>query len=231
MPNAHLLPPDPMPLREALRGLRHLMRRGGYALRDTVATEMLPKPADKIANAMLREIEAIAASVDQVASGLARSVLGGPMAPETVTLQGLTDDAAFAAAIYAALRAVLQHLGTPEVFVSEAAARRVLPASLAQGMTDTCRAAHLTLDLLVAKVIRDPSAEAAERVPGAALPQVALFAVMLWLQSSRAETENEAALAAATDLAVALAPEVARVCNAQDLDRLDALYAKYAAHV
>ena len=223
------LAPDPMPLREALRGLRHLLRRGGLSLRDTMATEALPKPAGKIATVVMREMEAFAASVDQVASGLARSVLGGS-APETTTLQGASDPP-FAAALYAALRAVLRHLGAPGVFVSEAAARQALPGSQGPGMSEPRRAAHLTLDLLAAKVIRDPTADEAALVPGGALQPVALFAVMLWLQSSRADDENEAAMTAATDIALTLAADVAQACADRNLDRLDALYAKYAAHV
>lgn len=216
-----------MPLREALRGLRFLLRRGGETLAETLPIETLPKPAADLAGVVLREVEGIARNVDQVASGLAKSILGGADHP-SVTLRDLTagEDgaAAFGAAVYVALRSVLARLGAPGVFVSEAAARR----AWAPDRTD---AAALTVNLLAARVVRGTTAEEAARVPGSALEPVAIFAVMLWLQSTRSDAENEEALQAATDLTVALAPEVARACAERDLSRIAALYARYAAHV
>ena len=244
MPNPSPLHPDPMPLREALRGLRYVLRRGGETLRDTVSSEALPGPAGSLAHAVLREMAALAAQVDDVASEMARTVLGGTVlggtvvggtAPEAATLHDLGDhpgaEAQFAAAIYAALRAVLHHLGAPGVFVSEASARKVANLARAPGLTDARLAARMTLDLLAAKVIRTPTADEAAQVPGGALQPVAIFAVLLWLQSDRAEPDNEAALVAASDLAIALAGDVAKACADQNLDRIEALYAKYASHV
>ena len=234
MPNRSPLLPDPMPLREALRGLRYVLRRGGETLRDTVLTEALPGPAGSLAHAVLREMGALAAQVDGVASDMARTVLGGA-APEAATLHDLGDhpgsEAQFAAAIYAALRAVLHQLGAPGVFVSEASACKVANLARVPGLTDARLAAQLTLDLLAAKVIRTPTADEAAHVPGGALQPVAIFAVMLWLQSDRAEQDNETALATASDLAVALAGDVAKACADQNLDRIETLYAKYAPHV
>jgi hypothetical protein len=68
-------------------------------------------------------------------------------------------------------------------------------------------------------------------VKGAALEPVAVFAVLLWLQATRSEDENEDALNAAVDLAVALADDVALACAARDVTQIAALYAKFAAHV
>lgn len=220
------LRPDPMPLREALRGLRFLLRRGGETLAETVTLEGLPKPAADLAGAVLREVGGIARNVDEVASGLAKTVLGGD-APQSVTLEDLggAEDAAarFAAATYVALRSVLRRLGAPGVFISEAAAHH----AYAPGAD----AATLTVNLLEARVLRGTTAQEAARVPGSALEPVAIFAVLLWLQSTRAEDENEAALDAATDLAVALATDVAKASAARDTARIAALYARYVSHV
>ena len=237
-----------MPLREALRGLRFLLQRGGEALVDTVVIEDLPKPAAGVVGAVLREVSGFARNVDDLASGLAksvlvrsvlarsvlarsvlaRSVLGGDD-PSSLTLQdmgtGHNPDAAFGAAVYVALRSVLRRLGAPGVFVSEAAARRAYGP---QGATD---AAGLTVNLLDARVVRGTTAQEAARVPGAALEPVAIFAVMLWLQSTRSEDENEDALDAATDLAVALAAEIGSTCAARDTARIADLYARYVPHV
>jgi len=222
-----------MPLREALRGLRHVLRRGGETLRDTMPVEALPKPAADLAGGVLREVTSLARGMDEVASGLAKTVLGqagslpvhdsagGPAG-------GPEADARFAAAAYAALRAVLRHLGAPGAFVSEAGARRAHGEHRAAG---SASAADLTLRLIAARVIRDATAAEAARVPGAALEPVAVFALMLWLQADRPEDEGEAALDAAADLAVALAGDVAAAAAAQDAARLGALYAEFSAHV
>lgn len=223
-PEPHLLP-DPIPLREALRGLRHMLRRGGETLADTLPVHSLPKPAADIAGAVLREVEGIARGVNGVASGLAKTVLGDS-SPDHPTLNDLTGPGAddrFAAATYAALRAVLDRLGAPGVFVSEAAAREVH----AQADGD---AARLTLALLDARVVRGATADEAARVPGSALAPVAVFAVMLWLQSDRTG-EDDAALDAATDIGVTLAAKVATAADTRDEAALSALYTKYAAHV
>ncbi len=228
MSNHSPLRPDTMPLREALRGLRFLLRRGGETLAETIAIESLPKPTAGLAGAVLREVGGIARNVDELASGLAKSVLGAAEQP-SVTLDDLAagqDSAAqFGAAVYVALRSVLRRLGAPGVFVSEAAARRAWELDTG---TD---AATLTVNLLEARVVRGATAQEAARVPGSALEPLAIFAVLLWLQSTRSDAENEEALHAATDLAVALAPEVARACADRDTRRIAALYARYAAHV
>lgn len=230
--SSHLpIRPDPMPLREALRGLRHVLRRGGETFRDTMPMEVLPKPAADLAGAVLREMAGLARGMDDVASGLAKSVLGSAGAARPAIgdpASGPEADARFAAAAYAALRAVLRHLGAPGVFVSETGARRTHAEHRAAGATS---AADLTLRLIGARVIRDATAAEAARVPGAALEPVAVFALMLWLQAERPEEEGEAALDAAADLAVALAGDVAAAAAAQDAARLAALYAEFAAHV
>jgi hypothetical protein len=228
--------PDPMPLREALRGLRHFLRRGGETLRETVPTKAMPKPAADIADSVLREVEAFAKGVDRLASGLAKSVLGGAE-HSTASLQELAADrkadVRFATAVYTALRAVVRRLGAPDIFISEAAARQVYSRMIAtdQLASSAMVASRLTIDLITAKVIRGATAEDAARVPGGNLDAIAVFAVMLWLQSERSETENEAALMAATDLALAIAGDVSKACADRDVNRIAALYAEFAAHV
>jgi hypothetical protein len=232
MSNQSPIRPDPMPLREALRGLRHVLRRGGETLAETITVDVLPGPAADLAGAVLRQVGGIVNRVDMAASGLAKSVLGGndPAVTSLTDLGHARDaDARFAEAVYVALRSVLRRLGASGAFVSEASARKVY-AEVAGHNTDTL-AADLTLHLLNARVLRDATPEESARVPGAALEPVAIFAVLLWLQSARSEHENEAALDAATDLAVAIAPDVARACTDGDTARLTALFEKYAPHV
>lgn len=202
--------PDPMPLREALRGLRFLLRRGGETLAET-----LPAPA----SAAIAQVEGLAQVADDLASGVVRKVLGGDEAP-TDRLADLSESE-FGVALYVALRSVLKRLGAPGVFVSEAAAREVFtrdPAALALGLVE-------------ARVIRGATAQEAARVPGAALEPVAIFAVLLWLQAARSDAENEAVLDAATDLAMVKALEIAAIMAARDHTGIAKLFARLVPHV
>ena len=68
-------------------------------------------------------------------------------------------------------------------------------------------------------------------MPGAGLDQVAIFAVMLWLQTDRPEGDDGAALEAATDMAVALSGDIARACATETPAALAALFKEFAPRV
>ena len=89
----------------------------------------------------------------------------------------------------------------------------------------------MALSLVEHRVIRGLLAHEAEQVPGGALEPVAIFAVLLWLQAARSDAENEAVLDAATDLALAKAPEIAAAMASADLTRIEALFARLVPHV
>lgn len=238
--------PDTMPLRDALRGLRHAVRRGGETLLDVMPVGSLPRPAAELAGAVLHEVGAFAKGVNSVASGLARVALGANGGPQG-SLQNLTlrqsaghqiarhqtAEDGFAQGVYAALRAVLHHLTVPAAYISETAARTAYLALTPEQRagSDAKVAAALSLALAEAKVLRGVSAADAARVPGQSLDHIAIFAVMLWLQSNRSEAEDASALEAATDLAVALAAEADAAFRDNDAARLAALYAEFASHV
>lgn len=234
MPNRLPQPPDAMPLREALRGMRHMLRKGGETLIDTIPVSGLPVPG--LAGAVLREVEALAKGVDQMTSGMAKLMLGaaeqrGPSLPGIARLDA--PDAAFAAACYAALRDVLRHLGVAGVFLSEAAIRQAYRAVMAEhrDAAEAEVAARLTLVLLAGQVMRGVTAAEAAHVPGAGLDQVAIFAVMLWLQTDRPEGEDASALEAATDMAVALSADIAHACTTRTPAALEALYREFGPRV
>lgn len=225
--------PDAMPLREALRGLRHVLRKGGETLKDTMTVDTLPPPAAHLAHVVLREVEAIAKGMDQAASGVAKKVLGrpDPAAPSLHAIAGKEDgDVVFATAFYAAARAVLLRLGAPGVFISEAGARKAFQHIRPFCAPDAEVAAALTIALHDAKVLKGAADEPA-RVPASSVEPVTLFAVMLWLQSQRPEAEDEAALDAATDLSVALADDIGKACTGRNHAGLAALYTEFASHV
>ena len=247
MLNPKLKPlPDTMPLRDALRGLRYAVRRGGETLLDVMPVGSLPRPAVELAGAVLHEVGAFAKGVNTVASGLARVALGGSAGAQG-SLQNLTlrqssgqqsaghqcAEDGFAQGIYAALRAVLRHLTAPSAYISETAARTAYLALTPEQRagSDAKVAAALSLALAEAKVLRGVSAADAALVPGQSLDHIAIFAVMLWLQSNRSEAEDETGLKAATDLAVALAAEADAAFRDGDAARLAALYAEFASHV
>lgn len=228
--------PDVMPMRDALRGLRHAIRRGGETLLEAMPMESLPRPAADLAGMVMREVEEIAKGVNSVASGFARLAFGASDThSEALQKLNVTNGAEdeFAQGMYSALQAVLRRLDAPSAYVSETAARAAflsLTPDQRQG-TQAAIAAALSLALVNCRVLRGASAEDAAHVPGNSLAYVAIFAVMLWLQSHRGEAEDEAALASATELAVALAAEATTAFRAQDGKRLEALYAEFAPHV
>ncbi len=229
--------PDAMPLRDALRGLRHAVRRGGETLLDAMPVDQLPRPAAELAGVVLREVGGFAKGVNEVASGIARFALGANESPHGLLVLPLKarDGAedAFAQGVYAALRLVLRRLNAPSVYISETAARLAylgLTDERSRG-SEAAVAAELSLALAQAKVMRGASAQDAANVPGNSLEHTAIFAVMLWMQSNRSVADDEAALASATDLAVAVATEADAAFVAQDSSRLAALYAEFAANV
>ncbi|NBE06973.1 hypothetical protein [Paragemmobacter ruber] len=234
MPRPNLAPPDAAPLREALRGIRFLLRRGGATVADTLTLDALPDPAAGLAKRMIREVEGLARSVDEAASAAAKGVLGGHDNPaeKLDEIVGHSSAAAeFGRAIYTALDAVLRRIGVDDAFISEMSARAVFAAwrqDHPHGQPQDW-AADLTLRLLAARVIRG-AVPAGSGSIGRVEP-VAVFAVLLWLQSDRSESENEAVLEAAADIALARATEIAATIGSGDQGRIAALYRKYVDHV
>lgn len=234
MPRPSLAPPDAAPLREALRGIRFLLRRGGATVADTLTLDALPDPAAGLAKRMIREVEGFARSVDQAASAAAKGVLGSHDNPSDKLdeIMGHSTAAAeFGRAIYTALDAVLRRIGVGDAFVSEMSARAVFDAWRQDHPDGEPQdwAADLTLRLLAARVVRG-AVPVGNGGIGSVEP-VALFAVMLWLQSDRCESENEAVLDAAADIALARATDIAAAIGSGDQGRIAALYRRYVDHV
>jgi hypothetical protein len=225
--------PDAMPLREALRGMRYVLRRGGKSIKNRVTVDKMPTSAAHLAGVVLREVEVIAKGVDQAASGFAKKMLSSPdpAAPSLHSITGQQNgDIVFAKAFYAATQAVLKRLCAPNLFISETRARKAFQKITVFDVPDAEIAASLTIGLHNAQVLKGKPAETA-RVPANSVMPVAVFAVMLWLQSQRPEAEDEAALDAATDLSVALASDVSKACNDGNHQNLAALYTEFASHV
>jgi hypothetical protein len=227
---------DTMPLREALRGLRFLLRRGRDTVADTLSLDALPKPASSLATVVLREADDLAKSVDAIASKAIKTVLGRQGSSSASLDQIILHDGAeveFARAIYLALGTVLRRLGAESAFVSEMSARACFDDWRQGGPTGEPSEwlADLALRLRDARVIRGTQADKQGAAPVQDVEALAIFAVLLWLQSSRSEAENEAALDSAADITRAKSTEIAAAIQANSKDAVAALFGKYVSHV
>lgn len=223
--------PDPLPLREALRVLRHGFRRGRRVLRDTVPVDILPRPAARLAGGLFHRLDSLAQGFDEATTGLARRLLveDAPVPSLADLASGPESQAAFASALYAGLRTVLRRLGDEEAFVSEALARKAYVGVAGASGDPASVAAELALSLLAEQVVRDISVP--RDLPGDAVAPVAVVGVLLWMMSDRQEGEAEESLAAATDLALALSAEISAAARARDLKRLASIFREFASHV
>lgn len=227
---------DTMPLREALRGLRFLLRRGRDTVAETLSLDALPKPASSLAAVVLREADDLAKSVDTVASKAFKTVLGGQDSPSASLDQIILHDGAekeFAGAIYLALSSVLNRLGAESAFVSEMSARACFEEWRQDGLAGEPSdwLADLTLRLRDARVIRGVQSDKQGAVSVPDMEALAIFAVLLWLQSSRSEAENEAALDSAADITRARSAEITAAVQSNSRDAVAALFRKYVSHV
>ncbi|WP_375452193.1 hypothetical protein [uncultured Devosia sp.] len=169
--------PDPAPIREALRGVRHVLRRVKASLRDMPAPP-LPGPAGEMAGRAVREVSVFATGLDAAASNLARKVLGGTQT-SAIQLPEDVDSAAFAGALYWALQHFFQRFEVPDQFVSELAARAAYEKTLALAGETNGLAADLTLQLLADGVIRGPVPGDTGIMASDDLRPVAVFSAML----------------------------------------------------
>lgn len=230
------LAPDPLPLREVLRGLRHGLRRGRRLLGDVTLPHAVPAGAVLMARPLRDGLDLVAAAVDSAGTDLARRLLGDRVRGRPsfdVLLASSSRGGDFAATVYDALRAALNRIGAGDAFVSEFAARRAHAAAL--GATPVASpdmaAAILILALVERGAVRDVATGTAPRLPGGQVAPVAATAVVLWLLADCKTGESGAALAAATDIAVALADEIVAAIAARDRARLAGLLREFATHV
>lgn len=164
---------DALPLREVLRGLRHIARRGGEAARDLTAA-IASADADRnivnrLAVTVISEMEHIAVSLDGAAARAARGALGG-LGEVTATLPELHDGCEssrpLAAALYTTLCMALSRLGAEHLFVSEMAARDAVLRwqRLSGAVADSRLAVGLALALAEQHTVRGNPAHGTARV-------------------------------------------------------------------
>lgn len=229
-------PADLLPLREGLRALRFLTLRArvavGEAVGETAPSAVLPAAASRFATQALHGADRLAQDVDSLASQAAKAVLGGPARPAR-SLDRIIDcdDPAgeFARTVYPALKTVLHRLGADDLFVSEASARRTFHAWLRQGQAAGKgeRLASLTLDLHGSTTLCGTGPSGASRD----LRALAVFAVLLWLDSPRSEAEDASALDSAAAITQAKAAEIAPAIRSGDRQSLAVLFQRLSSHV
>lgn len=231
--------PDPLPLREILRGLRHGMRRSRRSLREADPSSVLPGPAAAVARPVLDGLDVLAETLDAAGTHLAKRLLGGE-AHRVAAFASLVSDPGheelLAQAIYAGLRGALQRMGDGDAFVSEAAARRARASVVGVvGVGPTPGEAEIAADLALAlaegRVVRDVAPNPGLRVPSDRVAALAVAAAVLWLLADREGADAESALDAATDIVVSVADEVAPAVATRDRARLASVFHEFASHV
>lgn len=227
---------DPITIREVLRGLRHMVKQGGETLKAGATPQHLPEPAAAVANSVIDQLMGTAHRVNARATIVAKVMIGTE--PDTdIMLNDLArherSEAVFAATVYAAMKIVLKRMNMKGVFVSETAAKRAFAVerSARPIQSGFSLAASLTFRLLDVQFLHVSAGDSTSSLPNDSAVPVAIFAVILWLQSPRQEDDQEAALLSAVDLSLVLAGQIVEGCKARDSDKIGSLYGKYVANV
>jgi hypothetical protein len=220
MPSRLPRPPiDTAPIKDVARSLRFAVEQGGRSLRKGLPLEVLPEPAARLADAAFATARRIGDSAGRGAASLAHVLLDGDDTPPPLSHpEDAAAEARFAAAAHDGLHTALLRLGAESCLVSEAAAvaawRRVTRAAEA---SDSETAAALYIALTDPAAVREviwPEGTA----PPSEAAKVATFAVLLAMLAD--PTEYQALLPAATDLALALAPDLAQAADGRALKTL-----------
>lgn len=227
MPSRLPLPPiDTAPIKDVARSLRFAVEQGGRSLRKGLPLDALPEPAARLADAALTTAWRIGDTAGRGVRSLAHLLEGDDTPPPLSHPEEAAAEARFAAVTHDGLRTALLRLGAESCLVSEAAAvaawRRVTRS--AEG-SDSATAASLYLALLEPPAVREvvwPEAV----TPPAEATRVAVFAVLLAMLADPAGYQD--LLPAATDLALALAGDLAK---AADPAALKTLFEDFRNHV
>lgn len=227
---------DPVPLREMLRGIRFMVKRGGEALKSRATADRLPKPAADFANALLDEMMGLGHKVNAQVSVLAKSMIGAEPDSDILLADLTTQEepaALFAATVYPALKLVTARMSLSSVFVSETAARKAFAQTIATSTASSGAgmAAALTFAMLDTEVLQGRVTSETRILTGEEATAVAVFAVLLWLQSPRDDADQEMALMSAVDLSQVFAKQIVTTCKARDAGAMAALYLKYTDNV
>lgn len=179
--------PDLIPLREALRSVRHALRTTRTAMEGALPLQALPGEPARLARGALDASDNVARGLDRMASRVLRHVIGGA-APASASLQGFAGRgpaaaADFAAFCYVGLALILEQLRVGQAFISESAAREAWLRAVARcNDRELPRlAAALQVELRAGKVLRDLDPDAAGTLDSDELLPLPVFALLAWL--------------------------------------------------
>jgi hypothetical protein len=225
---------DLLPVRETFRALRYRFRQNGRIIRRLTKKFRSKVPFPNAAGKMFEEFEGVVKVVDKFASNVGRKLLKGSTEEILATASSLqtSDNDTLAKVAYSALCSILRRLGSKEAYVSEAAAHKAFEkvnarAELRQSET----AAALMLTLLDESVITfsPKSAEAGTQMTSP--DSVAVFALLLWMQSDCDDPLSGDALFAACDLSAALRDDIENSVGRKDTAGIAALFEEFSPHV
>jgi hypothetical protein len=222
---------DLLPVRETFRALRYRFRQNGRIIRRLTKKFRSKVPFPNAAGKMYEQFEGVVKDVDKFASNVGRKLLKGSTEEILATAVSLqtSDNDTLAKIAYSALCSIIRHLGSSDAYVSEAAAHKAFEkvnarAELRQSET----AAVSLLTLLDEKVIvRSAGIDALKPSTEA----IAVFALLLWMQSDCDDPLSGEALFAACDLSFALRDEISIRVERRDKTAIAGLFEEFSPHV
>lgn len=225
---------DLLPVRETFRALRYRFRQNGRLFRRLTQKLRAKMPFPNAAGKVYEEFEGVVKDVDTFASNVGRKLLKGSTDEILSTPASLqaSDNDTLAKVAYSALCSILRRLGGKEAYVSEAAAHKAFEkvnarAELRQSET----AAALLLTLLDEKAVTYPLRPAGAETPNPASEAIAVFALLLWMQSDCDDPLSGEALFAACDLSAALKDDIEDRVKERDAAGIAALFEEFSPHV
>jgi hypothetical protein len=225
---------DLLPVRETFRALRYRFRQNGRLIRRLTKKFRSKVPFPNAAGKMFEEFEGVVKDVDRFASNVGRKLLKGSTEEILATAASLqtSDNDTLAKVAYSALCSILRHLGNSEAYVSEAAAHKAFEMVTARAeLRQSETAAALLLTLLDGKVIVGSADAAKIGAPKASTEAIAVFALLLWMQSDCDDPLSGEALYAACDLSFALRDEISIRVEGRDKTAIAGLFEEFSPHV
>ena len=225
---------DLLPVRETFRALRYRFRQNGRLIRRLSKKLRSKMPFSNTTGKMFEEFEGVVKDVDKFASNVGRKLLHGStdeILAKAASLQ-TSDNDTLAKVAYSALCSISRRLGSREAYVSEAAAHKAFEKVSARAeLRQSETAAALLLTLLDEKVIACPANPAENAAAQPHLEAIAVFALLLWMQSDCDDPLSGEALFAACDLSAALKDDIAGSVERKDAAGIAALFEEFSPHV
>jgi hypothetical protein len=225
---------DFLPVRETFRALRYRFRQNGRIIRRLTKKFRSKVPFPHAAGKIFEEFEGVVKDVDKFASDVGRKLLNGSTEEILATGASLqtSDNDTLAKVAYSALCSILLHLGSKEDYVSEAAAHKAFEKVNARSeLRQSETAAALLLTLLDENVVAVSAKPAEAGAPKPLTAAIAVFALLLWMQSDCDDPLSGEALHAACDLSVALKNDILRRVELRDETGIAGLFEEFSPHV